>query len=138
MAKTMAPLMVAIKKQANASFFRVLSGILKDSVLKESMTHSFSSIAGKKGGRARGKAWHIKWLEEVIRRQERGYLCDATAEDHMEAVAVRTEIDSIDDDGKLVFRSSFLEDNGWNEKTKEPKISINTVREALTRIRKDK
>lgn len=137
MSEAMLPLMIAIKKQSAASFFRVLSGILNDKTLKEAMTHGFSSSVGKTGGRPLGsRAPYIEWLECVVLLQEEKYagLERFTAAQHHEELLLHKDIDGTDKAGNPVFNKMFIEESGWDKDT--PAITLNAVREALTKARK--
>lgn len=134
------PLAKAIKNAARMMFGAVLMDILSDPELRTYYLGRMSRLQGKKGGCPRGrKTAHIAWLEEKLRRQENLY-SDAippfTAEDHFDALRESPEIDGEDDAGSLTFCAATLEEFGWREGRAEPKITINSVREVLTRTRK--
>lgn len=134
------PLASTIKNAARMMFGNVLLDILGDPELRKYYLGRMSRLQGKKGGRPRGRQTaHIAWLEEKLRRHENLY-SDAipafTAEDHLNAIRELPEIDGEDDAGSLTFCARTLEEFGWCEGRAEPKVTINSVREVLTRIRR--
>lgn len=134
------PLANTIKNAVRMMFGAVLMDILHDPELRTYYLGRMSRLQGKKGGRPGGRQTaHIAWLEEKLRRQENLY-SDAipafTAEDHFDAIRELPGIDGEDDAGSLTFCAGTLEEFGWREGRAEPKITINSVREVLTRIRK--
>ena len=129
-----------MRVKARLMFGAVLGEILGDPELKSQYLKKMSSLLGKQGGRPPGKRTpHIVWLEDKLRGLKALYdnVDPAfTAEDYFVELRTHQDIDGHDDD-ELRFHTSVLEEFGWREGKAEPKITLNSVREVLTLIRKD-
>lgn len=137
--KAIEPLAEMMKIKAQLMFGDVLGDIFGDPELKNQFLKKMSSLLGKQGGRPQGKRMpHIIWLEDKLKGLMVVYR-DAdpafTAENYFAELRTHQDIDGHDDD-ELRFHTSVLEEFGWREGKTEPKITLNSVREGLTLIRK--
>lgn len=142
--KMIRPLASTLKSLAEPMFWHVFGDVMQDPNARVLFLQEMAVNLGKKGGRPAGRRMkHIIWLEGMIDSNERingDGLVKLTAEQHFAELRLNQSIDGEDSDGNLRFLASFLEEDfGWYEgKTEEPKITLNAVREALTRIRASK
>ncbi len=115
-----------------------IAGILRNTELRNYLISRTASMAGRKGGRPKGSQPHIDWIEKKI-RYLRSHGCeDYTAKDLFDELRHDSNVDGEDDEGNLIFKATFLEDNGWTNGKIEPSITLNAVAEALTLINKSK
>lgn len=128
-------LRASISIAAGLGFAQIMNGILKNPQLRDYWIRRTAKMAGKRGGRPKKRTPHIEWLEGRLRYQLLNGCCDCTANEHFDEIRHAIEIDGEDDDGNLRFYASWLESIGWHEGKKEPVITLNSVREALARIR---
>ena len=128
-------LRAVISVAAGMGFSNIIATLFHDEQLREYMLQRTSRLVGKQGGRPPKRRPHILWLEQRLIYQIRRGMRDATAAEHFEELLHADEIDD-EYDGKLYFKASWLEENGWSNDQEEPFVSLNSVRDALTRIRK--
>ncbi len=136
-----APLAKTIQIEATMSFARVLGDMSDDPGCKAYLHYKAASALGKKGGGGRKgvRKPHTVWLDKAMKEIKQR--CDDglepfTVTSYFTELLNHPDIDEEDDDGKLVFRNSVLEDMGHTEGRKEPSISKNMVEKALTRLNK--
>jgi hypothetical protein len=133
----MALLVPVLRQEAAKSFVRIFAAFNADPQLRNFMRRKSAASLGKQGGRPTGnRAAHIEWLEHAMQANDRqhGTFPRLTAKEHLKELMGHPDI-VVDEKGNLTF-TDHKNDVFCNHGQDEPVITISTVTEMLTRIRK--
>lgn len=136
--RAFAPLKSTLVYESYMSHIRVWAGTLSEPNLREYLLRTTAGILGKAGGRKpRARSKHLEWLEHTMRRtenQNKDKFPRLKAKEHFAEIKALDAIDSIGNDGDLVFNDR-LGDQFCIRGT-APTITMKMVSTMLTRIRK--